>query len=500
VAAHGEVPALGARLLSTTAAVLPLRRTGSRRHVSGGLRLRLPTGLALVVLVLVLVLVAPGRGISDAAGAQWSPPAALGACPAVGPVRAVFPSSSPAHPTGPGAVVFSAVQGCGGGAGARVARIGADGLPGVPRIPRSAGGRRVAPTGDLAVSSAPHGRVVITGKLPRTGAPTLIQGSASGPFAELTVPAGVGSATPPVLSGAYLGDVGLLSATGPASGGSGEQLHFDVERYFAQSFARETALGAPAGTVRALSLALDYRTDAIAVWTQGGAVLARDMPASGAAQPTQRLGAAGAHVRIQALLSDDNRAIVAWADDRAGVTSVYLDLSATGVRFGRPTLLERFRDPDGLPSPAASPRLIRLSSESVMIAWGGAAQGRWVLRTAPIDLRGLRAVATIVDPGRDVLLADLTPGPLGDALALWTEPQPGADGLPDMTRQAIFASRGFDAAPGRTIFSASEELAPLGPVLEPSVSIDPATDRGLALWLGQGAAVDYSVRPPETVR
>ena len=147
------------------------------------------------------------------------------------------------------------------------------------------------------------------------------------------------------------------------------------------------------------------------------------------------------------MLSDDRRAIVAWADGRGSETTVYLDRSATGVRFGAPQLLERFHDPDGLPSPAASPSLVRLSSESVLLAWAGSAAGHWVIRAAPVDLNGLGAISTIAAPSGDALLADLTAGPVGDALVLWTEPAPTAAGAPDMQRQALFAARGYDAAP-----------------------------------------------------
>ncbi len=103
------------------------------------------------------------------------------------------------------------------------------------------------------------------------------------------------------------------------------------------------------------------------------------------------------------------------------------------MRFGAPRLLERFANPAGLPYPATSPRLVRLSSESVMLAWTGALNGHWVVRTAAIDLNGIGAAAVVSDPHADSLLSDLQPGPDGEALALWSEPQPTASGRLDTT-------------------------------------------------------------------
>jgi len=138
----------------------------------------------------------------------------------------------------------------------------------------------------------------------------------------------------------------------------------------------------------------------------------------------------------------------AWAEQRDSQTSIYLDISRPGVRFHRPILLERFADPDGLRSPADSPSLIRLSSESVMLAWSGSQAGHWVVRTAAIDLKGMRAVQTMPTPGADALLAALAPGPVGDALVLWTEPQPGPDGVATPPRLRSSRRAGSTPTPG----------------------------------------------------
>ena len=271
-------------------------------------------------------------------------------------------------------------------------------------------------------------------------------------------------------------------------------MRVDVERYFAHALSPSRIVAAQSGSLSALTVGLDYRTDAIVAWRQQGALYAHALPASGGAQPTQRLASVGALPRVTALISDDNRAIVAWADQRGATTSVFLAASAGGVRFGAPRLLEHFTDPAGLPYPPTSPRLVRLSSESVMIAWSGAQNGHWVVRTAAIDFNGLGSIATVSDPAADSLLSDLQPGPDGEALALWTQPQPTPDGGLDTHRQALLAARGIDAYPDRTIFASPEQVASAGANDDATLAFDPDSDRALALWRGEGGRVQYAVR------
>jgi hypothetical protein len=449
--------------------------------------------------LLALALAAPGIavGIDPAAGSEgagyWSAPVALGACPSSGAPRVVFPSDSPDHGTGPGAVVWEASETCPGGQGARVAAIGSGAAPGRVTVPRTRAGRTLAPRGPLAVAGAPAGEIAIAGASPqRPERGLLVEGPAGGPFVALysvRFPA-----APVALTTAYLGDVALATAQASARGADG--LRVRLQRHYARAFGTGLAAGDGArAPVDALTVALDYRSDALAVWTQAGAIYARELPASGGPQPVQRLARAGADVRIAALLSDDDRAIVAWSEQLGAQTRVYLDRSDTGVRFGAPALLEEhYEDPESLPPPTGSPSLVRLSSESVMMAWAGAARGRWVVRTAAIDRAGAPAVATIAAPGRDALLEDLAPGPDGDAIVLWSEPQRAPSGRPEPDRRAIFAARGINAYPGRPIFGLPEQVAAPGPNGQASVAVDPDSDRALAVWRGAGGAVEYALR------
>jgi hypothetical protein len=447
---------------------------------------------ALAALGCPLLAAAPAAGSTPAA---WSPPATLGQCPAAGPAHAAFPRDKPTHATGRGAVVWAAAaHGCPGGAGTLIAQIGGGDVPATPSYVRTPSGAKLALRPPLALAPAPHGELAIAGSAsaPTRGDGVLVQGSAGGPFAPLGTIAGVLS--PNALFTAYLGDVAAASPTGGGSGRGGSRI--DVERYYAHTLSPSRIVPSSSGAVQDLTVSLDFRTDAIAAWRQNGALYAHDLPGSGRAQPTQRLASAGSATHIAALISDDNRAIVVWADERAGKTSVYLDDSATGVRFGAPQLLERFTNPSGLPYQAGSPRLTRLSSESVMLAWSGAQDGHWVVRTAAIDLNGLRKVNTISAPGADALLSDLQPGPDGEAIALWSEPQRTPEGKLDPGNQALLAARGIDARPGITIFGQPEPIAPPGPNGSATLAFDPASDRALALWLGAGGYVNYAVRTP----
>jgi len=339
----------------------------------------------------------------------------------------------------------------------------------------------------VAVAAAPRGQIAIAGADPRRRARSLviIQGPASGPFAPLTG----GEAGAPTLSTAYLGDLGILA---PLAETRTRGLAVSVERHYGARAATRTLIRGAAAIPEAL--ALDYRSDALAVWEEKGQLYAADAPASGAPGHAQRLGPAGPDPRVAALLSDDNRGIVLWVDDSSSATRVYLDYSATGLRFGRPRLLESFEDPDGLAPPAGSPQLVRLSSEGVMAAWAGVAAGHWVLRAAPIDQRGLLRVTTIANPGGDALLSSLAPGPGGEAVILWREPTITAAGRPALGRQRLLAARGGEQAPGVASFGPAELVAPPGPVSGASLAVDPDSGLVLAAWLGEGGAVRWSAR------
>jgi len=452
-----------------------------------------------------LIALLPG---SLQATGPWSQPTALALCSAPGAPAVVFPTDEPRHPTGSGAIVWGAGSSCAGGAGARVSTIvpGGD-APGPAIRVGGAGARAPALSPPILAQAAPHGRLLLAGAtgVSAGGRLALSEGPAGGPF---TTPWATGGPDAPLaLTGAYLGDVALVSPGGAGAGGA-RRLQLRVHRYYARAFSPPVSVTGADG-VESVTVAMDYRSDALVLWERDRTIYARDMPGSGRSSRAVAFVAhadPGAH--IAALLSDDNRATLAWSETRLGVTSIYAELSSTGPRFGAPRLLERFSDPGGSPPPgdAGSPRLIRLSSESVMLAWSGVSAGRWVVHTAAIDETGVRTIATISRPGREALLEDLAPGPDGEAYALWSEPRAAGGGASggdedaaglEYGSQALYAARGIDAYPGRTIFGAPQLVAAAGPegVLgaDSAVGVDPDSDRAIVAWRTSGGAIDYAL-------
>ncbi len=435
-------------------------------------------------------------------GGPWSQPAALSSCSAAGTPAILFPSDSPRQATGPGAIVWGSASRCPGGGGPRLSAVvpGAD-APSPSSIPRTAAGRALGLAAPIAAAAAPRGRILLAGIAgPTAGARDsllLSEGPADGPF---TAPQPTGGAPIPLaVTTAYLGDVALASPSGSAQGagaGALRAIELRVHRHYMGSFLAPIPV-TESRSVQGLTLAMDYRSDALAVWERDEAIYARDLPGSGrSSRSLQRVASVAPGARIAALLSDDDRAIIAWSETRAGITRVYGELSSSGVRFGIPRLLERFADPHGVAPPGGPPRLVRLASESVMLAWTGARAGHWVVRAAAVDLRGVRSIQTISPPGHDALLADLAPGPADEAYALWSEPRSTPSG-PDLNDQTVYAARGIDAYPDRTIFTSPHQIsAPgaSGSTGEAAIAIDPDSDRAIAAWRTPGGAIDYSLQ------
>ena len=414
-------------------------------------------------------------------------------CPGREP-HVVFPSNEPKHATGPGAVVWRAAGGCPGGCRGPG---GSDReLPGHRHTGVLGAGTRAAQVGlqgPLAVGAAPTGQVAVIGRQSGSaaGSAVALQGRAGGTFSAIHP--GPAFAAPFAATNGYLGDLAVAGAT------SGGQLQLQVERFYATSFERHSVVAGGPG-VRLLTPALDYRSDAMLVWEEGGSIFAQYLPASGTPEAPQRLGPAGTNLRISALLSDDRRAIVVWSEQQGGVTDVYLDRSAKDVVFGSPRLLESFPNPsrDGAP-PDASPSLIRLSTESVMLAWSSIAGGHWVIRSAAVDQERVGPPTTTSSHNGDAMLADLQPGPRAEAMMLWTERGHSAKAAGASPEQAIYAARAFRGVGSRVVFETPEQLAPAGLNSEAVVAVDPDTDRAVAVWR-EGQLLHYAVREPAPER
>ncbi len=467
--------------------------------------------------------------------ARWSPPARPSGCSAALTAATapsvVFPGASPTTRSGPGALLWSAPRGCvvgaaaleavgataseavgttageavGAPAGEAVgAPLGDDDLPGRDRaLASGAGGGGGG--GNLAEVVAAAGTA--TGQVLAVGGGDLAEGDGVGAFGAPHLLGG--PATPVALASAYLGDVAIASPV--RIRGSGWAIAVRVQRHYAESPAPARLVPVGASPVEAVAATMDYRAEVLLVWASGGAVYARALSPAGALGPARRLGnfAAGSpDPELRALLSDDGHAIVAWrnqsaAPDGAPSTTIELSISGSGLAFGAPRLLERFRDLGGFVPPAGSLRLLRLSSEAVVIAWTSVDAGHYVVRASPVSLRR-GAWAPVVISGRtssDAVLADLAAGPDAEAYALWRvapHPASGAPGRAGSGRWAIRAARGHYAGRGEVSFAAPELVAAPGPNGPPAVAVDPATGRVLAAWVTLVGTphVEYALNTP----
>jgi hypothetical protein len=439
-----------------------------------------------------------GGGAQGASSSGWSSPRRLSTCAAaVGP-RVAFPSESPTIPTGPGAIVWAEDPACAGGPtqptqtpldislaalgpGERPALTGSAPLPG-------------ASTGGLAVVGASEGRVVVAAALRRNGstpALALMEGRATRPLGAATLLSGKGPLFS--LARAYLGDAAVATVQ------PGVAIEVRVERYFRSGF--EAPLRIPIGPspVSALAATMDYRSDVLVAWQQNGAIYVHMLRASGRAEPTQRVGTSAPGPQLKALVSDNDHGMIAWSSgggpSPGARTSVRIAFSGAGVRFAGSRLVARFADPEGAGHAPGSLALVRLSSENVMLAWTDAQAGHYVVRAAPAVFAGTHPSARLSDPAAQSVLADLAPGPAGEAVALWSSTPDGS--AFDPTHNELWAARTFVERHGRAGAGAPEILAPPGPNAAPSLAIDPASDHPVATWLTLGAhpGIEWSAGP-----
>ncbi len=486
----------------------------------------------IAALLLVPLCVAP------TAAARWSAPARPAGCSAalaaaVAP-SVVFPDADPTARSGSGMLLWTAPRGCASGASAGEAfgaTLAGDDLPGMGRsLTTNAGGLAEVAT----AAGAATGQVVAVGSTQSatvaggsTGVDTgaLAKGQTASALAEGRTAGAFGAARPldgpaaPVTaSSAYLGDVAIAS---PVRTRAGWAIAVRVQRHYSETPGRARLVPAGSSPVDAVAATMDYRAEVLLVWASGGAVNARELSPAGALGTVQRLGnlAAGSpDPELRALVSDDGHAIVAWrsqsvAPGGAPTTTIELSISGSGLAFGAPRVLERFRDLGRFVPPAGSLRLLRLSSEAVMIAWTGVDASHYVVRASPVSLRRGAWAPVVISgfashaPATDAVLADLAAGPGAEAFALWRiapSSAGGSAGRAGSDSWAIRASRGHYAGQGEVSFTTPELVAAPGPNGPPAVAVDPGTDRALAAWVtlvtlaggGDVGRIEYALRAP----
>jgi hypothetical protein len=449
--------------------------------------------LRVSVAVVLASQAALGGAAARGAGGGWSSPKPLGRCGAAIAPRVTFPGESPSIPTGPGAIVWGEDPACVGGSaqaaqGVSVAALGPGertALSGSEQLP-------VSPSGTLAAVGASRGRVAVAVTLGgQASSPSiaLLQGRATRPLGAGTVISG-GSLFS--LAHAYLGDAAIATVL------PGVTIEVRVERYFRSEFGQPQRIPIEAGRVSALTATMDYRSDVLLAWQQHGAIYAHMLRASGRPEPTQRIGVSAPDPQLRALVSDNDHGMIAWSSANGpapGATSVRIAFSSAGVRFAGSRLVASFADPQGAGRAPGALALVRLSTENVMLAWTDSEHGHYVVRAAPAVFAGARPPVRLSDPADQSVLADLAPGPAGEAVALWSA-TPAASTF-ERSRNELWAARAFVERHGRVGFSAPELVAPAAANAASSVAIDPASDRGVAAWLVLGAhtSVEYAAGP-----
>ncbi|HEX4563421.1 MAG TPA: hypothetical protein VH115_03105, partial [Solirubrobacteraceae bacterium] len=421
----------------------------------------------------------PARSVAPI---EWSAPRDLRGCAAAGP-QVAFPSEGPFDPTGPGAIAWVRDErACAHGEAASAPEL----LVSPLRL-----GARVAAAYDqplsyaaapaVSVVGASFGRVAVA-LAPANASevqarPAVLEGRAGGRLVS-ALHGGSGLA----IARAYLGDVAVATVKGRA-------ISVRVQRWFGRGFEGARLISIPAGAVSALTVTLDYRSDVLVAWQQNGFIYAHMLRASGVPQPTQRVGASAPDPQLRALVSDNDRGMLAWSSTEGSGprarTRIELAFSKQGVRFLAPTPLASFTDPLASGRTPGSLQLVRLSTENVLLAWTVREGGRYVVRAAPAVFAATRRTARLSDPAGDAVLADLATGPAAEAVALW---RVRGDGEATSPQEQLWAARVMLARGDRPIASPARMVAPAGPVAQASVGVDPASDRPLAAWRSAGAS------------
>jgi hypothetical protein len=443
-----------------------------------------------------------GHGSPVRSKRYWSDPEVLARCGLASGPQVAFPSESPATPTGIGAIVWaSELTSC--GSRSRRSPRSAHWAISVAAVGPAGGARLVStqPLGaqspvELTAVGASFGRIALAAANPTAGS----AGGANALLQGRTVDrsrwpsATIGSGARPALTRAYLGDAAIAAiAAGPA-------IAVRVQRSSEPDFGQPRLVPTGPGRVTALTATMDYRADVLLAWQQNGGIYVRMLRSSGQDDPTQRIGPSGPDPQIQAVVSDNDHGMIAWSSTEVpkrgtARTRIYLDLSAVGVRFGQPLQLASFADPQRVGRSPGSLALERLSTENVMLAWTVAERGHYVVRAAPAVFAASRPTTRLSDPRSQAILADLAPGPAGEAIALWSTAPRFVGGTLDMGRAELWAARTSIRPHAHVVLRAPEKIAAAGPSVAATVAVDPATDRAVAAWLTLTAPehIEYAV-------
>jgi hypothetical protein len=166
---------------------------------------------------------------------------------------------------------------------------------------------------------------------------------------------------------------------------------------------------------------------------------------------------------------------------------VLLAHSAIGPRFHGSRTLASFSEPAGLRLAPGAVAAVRLSGEGVALLWPTRSRGELVLDGAGVAPTGrVRIPSVLAVSGEDVRLGAVAAGPDNELVVL-------LDVARGAARAAIFAARSNVAhRRGGLRFGSLTQLAAPGVGSDPSVAVDPDSDRAVAVWQTR-ASIEYSV-------
>jgi hypothetical protein len=442
---------------------------------------------------------------AGADAATWTPAATLATCaPASDPVVA-FPFSEPSTRSGRGAIMWiGGAPDCGGTGRGPTSTLDSATLhtDDLASIPRAVVSRRQL-VGPLETATTTAGQLVAVAGDPADavgGRPGALLGEGlAGGVLPVAVPLG-GPDSPVATADGYIGDADVVSTE--TSLGGEQLILLREQRHYARAFAPAITLEEGFAPITALSVGMDFRGDSIVLWAQGGVVHAQWVTNDGDIYAAQTLGPAGYAPALAAVLSDNNHAFVMWTDEpppgRPGEARIFLEHSGNNVALPvAPQLLLAFAEPAAQRLGPDSIALARVTpSEGVLAAWTLIANGNYEVQAAGLTSSQVLPAATITEPGVDLRLAALATGPENDYVAVLESAPRSPSGF-DTSQQAILAARSTPGGPGGVAFETPTQLAAAGFNSDPSVAIDPDSDRAVVAWqtvVGGLPAVAYAVR------
>ncbi len=350
-----------------------------------------------------------------------------------------------------------------------LAPLGLGAKPGPPEALRL--GASVQPgAGEApAVVGAPFGEVAVLAPGPG-GERQLLLGRAGGRFTRAVALPGGGQAA---LTRAYLGDVAAAVA---ARG----RIRIALLRWFRHKAGPTVSFGVGRAPVTALALAMDYRSEVLVVWQQAGSLYARLVRNTGAVGALQRVGPAAPRPALQAMLSDNGHAMVAWATaagpGAARETAVKIAFTDDHTRFQALRTIATFPDPSAFARGGGALALVRLADENVLFAWTARQGGHYRVLAAPAVFAGVRPPRTLSASGTDARLEALAPGAAGEALAVW-DAGAGTQSCKVLT------------GPGDVVLPCTAEQVPGAPATGvDAAAVEPAGDRPALAWLDRASA------------